>query len=108
LALNQYPTSLKLRWLVLQNDVKWNVQMDKMLSKASSRLYMLCTLKHFGFPLRSSVLCIIVHGYQANFAVRWSRGRLQWWGGYQARPWTHKKHPRQVFLNLKKLAPLNK
>ena len=44
-----YVSEAKVLGLWLQNDLKWNVQVDKMLTKANSRLFLLRTLKRFGF-----------------------------------------------------------
>ena len=43
-----------------------------------------------------------------HFTLNFIRGgALEWREGYQARPWTHKKHPKYVLLGLK-FASLNK
>ena len=44
-----YVSEAKVLGLWLQSDLKWNVQVDKMLTKANSRLFLLRTLKRFGF-----------------------------------------------------------
>ncbi len=44
-----YVSEAKVLGLWLQNNLKWNVQVDKMLTKANSRLFLLRTLKRFGF-----------------------------------------------------------
>ena len=56
-----YVTEAKVLGLWLQNDLKWNVQVDKMLSKANSRLFMLRTLKRFGFTAEE--LSVVYGGY---------------------------------------------
>ena len=47
--------------MVAQNDLKWNVQADKMLTKANSMLFMLRTLKPFGFC--ANELSVVYSGY---------------------------------------------
>ena len=56
-----YVTEAKVLGLWLQNNLKWNVQMDAMLKKANSRLFMLRTLKRFGFSTQE--LGVVYSGY---------------------------------------------
>ena len=42
-------TEAKVLGLYLQNNLKWDLQVDNMLQKANKRLFMLRSLKHFGF-----------------------------------------------------------
>ena len=55
------------------------------------------------FPLTCSNRYIV----KFFFVVPRGGGHLNDKRGYQARPWTHKKHPKHVFLGLK-FASLNK
>ena len=44
-----YVSEAKVLGLWLQNDLKWNIHVNKMLEKANKTLFMLRTLKRFGF-----------------------------------------------------------
>ena len=47
--------------LYLENSLKWNTQVDNMLKRANKRMFMLCTLKRFGFS--SDELRVVYGGY---------------------------------------------
>ena len=44
-----YVEKAKVLGVIIQHDLKWNAQIDDMLSKANKRLFMLRSLKKFGF-----------------------------------------------------------
>ena len=44
-----YVNEAKVLGLYLENSLKWNTQVDNMLKKANKRLFMLRTLKRFGW-----------------------------------------------------------
>ena len=44
-----YVEKAKVLGVLIQHDLKWNAQIDDMLSKANKRLFMLRSLKKFGF-----------------------------------------------------------
>ena len=45
----EYVDKAKILWLWIQNDLKWQTQVDVMIKKANKRLFMLRPLKRFGF-----------------------------------------------------------
>ena len=56
-----YVNEAKVLGLYLENSLKWNTQVDNMLKKANKRLFMLRTLKRFGFS--SDELRVVYGGY---------------------------------------------
>ena len=56
-----YVSEAKVLGVYLQNDLKWNTQVNNMLMKANRRLFMLRTLKHFGFD--RDELRVVYGGY---------------------------------------------
>jgi hypothetical protein len=56
-----YVTEAKVLGVLLQNDLKWDSQVNNMLKKANRRLYMLRSLKKFGFDKEE--LCVVYSGY---------------------------------------------
>ena len=56
-----YVNEAKVLGLYLENILKWNTQVNTMLKKANKRLFMLRTLKRFGFS--SDELRVVYGGY---------------------------------------------
>ena len=56
-----YVNEAKVLGLYLENGLKWNTQVDNMLKKANKRLFMLRTLKRFGFS--SDEVHVVYSGY---------------------------------------------
>ena len=54
-------TEAKVLGVYLQNDLKWDTQINNMIMKANRRLFMLRTLKRFGFD--KDELCVVYSGY---------------------------------------------
>ena len=54
-------TEAKVLGVYLQNDPKWNTQINNMIMKANRRSFMLRTLKHVGFDKEE--LCVVYSGY---------------------------------------------
>ena len=56
-----YVNEAKVLGLYLENSLKWNTQVDNMLENTNKRLFMLWTLKRFGFS--SDELSVVYGGY---------------------------------------------
>ncbi len=51
----QVADSVKILGLHISSDLKWNLQVQEILKRANSRLYMLKVLKYFGLPLEDLI-----------------------------------------------------
>ena len=47
---------ISLLGVTIQTDLKWNLQVERMITRASRRMYILCVLKKNGVPLHDLVL----------------------------------------------------